>query len=340
MKRTEIATLGKNAFINQLIEPFGITPDDAAVIERDGFLELIATASLLEGVDFDLQYTPLQHLGYKAVVAALSNIYAMNGSPEFLTTNIALSARFAVEEVEALYEGIRGGCDEYKVQLIAGNTSASMTGLMLSLTAVGHVAKDRIVHRSGATDTDLLCVTGNLGAAYMGLQLLEREKRAVGHSGTAPKLDGYNYLLKRQLKPTAQHTVINELAECGIMPTAMIDVTRGLASAALNLCESSGCGVRIYLNRLPIASETFAMAEELHADPVVAALNGGDDFELLFTVPIAQHKDILTMAGVDVIGHIVPLAKGAALTTPDGSEITLSSPDFTRTEPIESTTGQ
>lgn len=329
MKRTEISTLGKNAFVNQLINPFGITADDAAVVQRDGFLELVATATMLEGVDFDMQYTPLQHLGYKAIVAAVSNIYAMNGTPEMVTVSLGLSARFAVEEVEALYEGIKKGCDDHSVKLIGGNTSASMTGLTIALTAIGRVAEGKIARRSGACDTDLLCVTGNLGAAYMGLQLLEREKRAVGNSGIAPKLEGFNYILQRQLKPAARRDIVMELSECEIVPTAMIDITRGLSSAALNLCESSQCGVRIYLDRLPIASETFTMAQELGADPVVAALNGGDDFELLFTVPLSRHKDILTMAGVDVIGHIVPLTKGAALTTPDGSEIALQSPDFT-----------
>lgn len=329
MKRTEISTLGKNAFVNQLTQPFDITHDDAATIEREGYLELVATATLLEGVDFDLQYTPLQHLGYKAVVAVLANIYAMNGTPEYMTVSLGLSARFAVEEVEAIYQGVGKGCEDYNVRLIGGNTSASLTGLTMAMTAIGRVETDKIAHRSGANSTDLLCITGNLGAAYMGLQLLEREKRAVGDSGIKPKLDGYNYLLQRQLKPTLPLTVIRGLAELSIVPTAMIDVTRGLASASLNLCQSSQCGVRIYLDRLPISSQTFAMAKELGADPVVAALNGGDDYEMLFTVPLSAHQDILTMAGVDVIGHIVSLSKGAAMTTPDGSEIALQSPDFT-----------
>lgn len=329
MKRTEISTLGKNAFVKQLIEPFGITPDDAAAIKRGDNYELISTATLLEGVDFDLQYTPLQHLGYKAVVAAITNIYAMNGTPEYLIMNIALSARFSVEEVEAIYAGLKLGCEEYDVQLIAGNTSASMTGLLLSMTALGRVSTEIIAHRKGAQNTDLLCISGNLGAAYMGLKLLEREKRAVGDSGIAPKLEGFNYILQRQLKPVAPRRIITELAECGIIPTSMIDITKGLASATMNMCQSSACGARIYLERLPIASETFTMAQELGIDPVVAALNGGDDYELLFTVPLSQHKEILTLAGVDVIGHIVSAEKGMALTTPDGSEIMLQSPDFT-----------
>lgn len=331
MERTAISSLGKSAFIRRIIDPLGIEADDAAVVDRGDYLELIAVATMLEGIDFDLQYTPLEHLGYKAVVAAVSNIYAMNGSPEYLTLSLGISSRFAVEEVEAIYKGVETACGEYQVKLIAGNTSASITGLIMALTVVGRVTADNIVRRSGAVDTDLLCVTGNLGAAYMGLQLLEREKRAVGDSMVTPKLDGYNYILQRQLKPSARKDIITRLAECGIVPSSMIDVTRGLASAALNLALSSSCGVRIYLDRLPIASQTFTMTEELGADPVVAALNGGDDFELLFTVPLSRHHDILTMPGVDVIGHIVPQQKGAMLTTPDGSDIELRSPDFTAT---------
>lgn len=329
MKRTPISQIGKNAFVKLLTEPFGVVADDAAVIPRGEYLELVTLTTMLEGVDFDLQYTPLEHLGYKAVVSAVSNIYAMNGTPEYVSISLGISARFVVEEIEAIYQGARRAMTDYGIELIGGNTSASFTGLTIAVTALGRVSPEKVARRSGAKETDLVCVTGNLGAAYMGLQVLEREKRAVGSSGITPKLDGYNYLLQRQLKPSARQDVIAQLAENAIVPTSMIDITRGLASAALNLCQSSECGLRIYLDRLPIASQTFAMAEELGADPVVAALNGGDDYELLFTVPLELHQQMAAISGIDIVGHIVAPTKGAALTTPDGSEIMLQSPDFT-----------
>ncbi|CDN31565.1 Thiamine-monophosphate kinase [Mucinivorans hirudinis] len=321
--RTQIAELGKVNFIEKLTSPFAIEADDAAILDNN---RVIASDMLLEGVDFDLQYTPLEHLGYKAVTAAASNILAMNAMPKEITISLGLSARFSVEESEALYKGVHYALDQYGIRLIGGNTSASMSGLVIATTCIG--TGDNIVRRSGAKTTDLLCITGNLGAAYMGMQLLEREKRAVGKSGIMPQLEGYNYLLRRQLQPTAPISVVKNLATEGVVPTAMIDITNGLASAMLSLCQSSQCGARIYLERIPIASEVFKLAQELQIDPVVAALNGGDDFELLFTVPLEHHKEILTMAGVDVIGHVVAVDEGAAMVTPDGSEIRLQSPDF------------
>lgn len=315
--------------MKRLLTPFDIVADDAAAVERSEDFELVATASMFEGVDFDLQWMPLEHLGFKAVTAAISNIAAMNGTARRISVALGLSARFSVEEVESLYVGVKHACQSYKVSLIGGNTSASMTGLTIVVTAQGDVLKDKICRRAGAVETDLVCATGNLGAAYMGMQLLEREKRAVGTSGATPKLEGFNYLLKSQLKPQARVDIIEDLEKAAIVPTAMTDISGGLASAALNLCEGSQCGVRLYLQRIPIASEVFSLAEELGIDPVVAALNGGDDYELLFTVPLSRHKEVLSMPGVDVIGHIVALDKGAALTTPDGSEIPLQSPDYT-----------
>ena len=337
-KRTSISALGKVAFIEKLTAPFKndkieTSGDDAAVLPREGYYELVAVATMFEGIDFDLTYFPLQHLGYKAVVKAVSNIYAMNGRAEYIIVSIGLSARFAVEDADALYEGIKHAADDYSVSLIGGNTSASMTGLTLAVTAVGRVDTDRLATRGGAQLNDVVCVTGNLGAAYMGLQLLEREKRSVGGDGiVAPKLEGYEYILGNQLKPTARRDVIESLAEAGLVPTSMIDITSGLASASLHLCHSSKLGIRLYLDRIPISSQTFKMAEELSIDPVVAALNGGDDFQLLFTVPLDKHKEVVAIGGVDVIGHMVAESKGAALTTPDGSEITISAPDWTSVE--------
>lgn len=342
MSRTEISTIGKVAFIEQLTRNFttnrnsairqGIG-DDAAVITREGGLELISQVTMLEGIDFDLSYTPFQHLGYKCVVAAISNICAMNGRGRYLTVSCALSARFAVEDAEALYKGISMACERYHLDLVGGNTSASLTGLSLAATIIGEVAPESLVLRSGAQRDDLLCVTGNLGAAYLGLQLLEREKRVLrGNNIVQPELKGHEYILQRQLKPEARVDILEELSEAAILPTAMIDVTRGLASAVLHLCHRSEVGARVYLDRMPIASDSFTMAEELHIDPVVAALNGGDDFELLFTAPISFHQALLSMPGIDVIGHIVPQSQGAALVTPDGGEIRIQAPDWTSTE--------
>lgn len=343
MKRTEISTLGKVAFVEQLTQPFATTEkarlrqgigDDCAVIDRGECLEVIGQATMLEGIDFDLTYTPLEHLGYKLIVAAVSNICAMNAQAEYLTVSIGLSARFSVEDATSLYDGIRRASDEYRVALIGGNTSASLTGLNLMATAIGSTTEAELTLRSGAREQELLCVTGDLGAAYMGLQLLEREKRALkGNEVVRPELaKEHAYLLQRQLKPEAREDVLRQLREEQIKPTAMIDITRGLASAALHLCRRSEVGVRIYLNRLPIASDTFRLAEEMHIDPVVAALNGGDDFELLFTAPLEAHQKLLAMPGVDVIGHIVPASTGAALVTPDGGEIRLQAPDWTARE--------
>lgn len=340
MSRTEISSLGKVAFVEQLTQPFTTNSntrirqgigDDGAVIDRGGWLEVISGATMLEGIDFDLTYTPLEHLGYKLVVAAVSNVCAMNARAEYLTVSIGLSARFSVEDATALYDGIKRATDEYKLDLVGGNTSASLTGLNLMAMVIGSTSEEELTLRSGAKDKDLLCVTGNLGAAYMGLQLLEREKRVLkGNATSLPEINkDHTYILQRQLKPEARMDILQQLREEKIKPTAMIDVTRGLASAALHICRRSDVGVRIFLNRIPIASDTFKMAEEMHIDPVVAALNGGDDFELLFTASLDKHRELLAMPGVDVIGHIVPVSEGAALVTPDGGEIRIQAPDWT-----------
>lgn len=327
-QRTQISEIGKYTLIKKLAAE---NIDDAGVIDRGDFLELVATEIMLEGIDFDLQYTPLEHLGRKAVVAVVSNIYAMNGSPEYISVSLGVSARFSVEEIEALYRGVEHACREYDVQLIGGNTAASLTGLSLALSCVGRVDRAQITRRSTACNTDLICVTGNLGAAYMGMKLLEREARCG--AGTNPQFDGFKYLLSRQLKPDARRDVIDQLAQAGVRPTSMIDLSSGLASAALYVSRASGVGMRIYLDRLPIATETFTLAEQMNIDPVVAALNGGDDFELFFTVALEDHKSVLTMPGVDVVGHVVEPIKGVALTTPDGSDIEIKSPDFTAIQP-------
>lgn len=336
-KRTEIAELGEFGLIERLTCQFPIrnastvlgAGDDAAVIDAGERYLLLSSDMLLEGVNFDLVYFPLKHLGYKAVVVGINDIYAMNGTPEQLTVCIGVSAKFSVEDLEELYSGIRSACEDYRIDLVGGDTTASVNGLAISVSVAGSVDKDKIAYRSGARVNDIVCITGDLGAAYMGLHLLEREKRAfAGNDSPQPQFEGYEYLLRRQLKPTAAADTVASLRSAGIVPTSMIDLSDGLASDMLQICKNSGCGVRLYLERIPIARETHKMAEELHADPVVAALNGGDDNELLFTVPVTQQAKIAGIGGIDIIGHITPASTGTRLVTPDGSELSLTAPGF------------
>ena len=332
-RRTEIAELGEFGLIDLLTSGFEPTNDstlraagdDAAVIlPPAGEAVLCSTDLLTEGVDFDLTYFPLKHLGYKAVTVAGSDILAMNARPSQLMVSLGVSAKMSVEALQELYEGIAFACREQGIDLVGGDTKASVTGLVLSLTAAGHAPKERIVSRGGAQQNDLICISGNLGAAYMGLRLLEREKRVLADvENPEPKFGGYEYLLEKYLKPRLRRDIVDALAEEGIVPTSMIDLSDGLASDLLQICKASKCGARIYLDRIPIAKQTYALAEELHADPVVAALNGGEDHELLFTVPLAMQEQVMKMGCVDVIGHITPESTGAYLVTPDGSDIRL-----------------
>ncbi|MDR3236164.1 MAG: thiamine-phosphate kinase [Prevotellaceae bacterium] len=299
--------------------------DDAAVTDAPAQQHVTATALQLEGVHFDLTYTPLKHLGYKAVVAAINKIYAMNVTPAQIIVSAGLSKRFAVEHVDELFDGITIACKRYAVDIVGISLSSSLTGLALSITATGAAPKEKIVYRNGGKPTDLLCLTGNLGAAYMGLQLLKREKTVFeGNSHAQPQLEGYNYILERYLKPEAQKEVISLLDENHIVPTAMINLSEGLASETLHLCKQSGCGVRIYLERVPIAADTFKIADEMNLDAVVAALHGGDDYELLFTLPVTLHETITReLQGIDVIGHLTDVSEGAYLITPDNQAIAL-----------------
>lgn len=336
--RTEIAALGEFGLIDRICSRFtawsGRTVkgcgDDAAVIDAGDRYLLLSTDLLLEGVNFDLTYFPLKHLGFKAVVTGISDILAMNGTPRQVMLALGLSSRFSVEMVDEFYEGVKYACDAYRVDLAGGDTSASVNGLTIAVTAAGDVPKDRIAYRSGARPNDLICLSGDLGAAYMGLHLLEREKRALdGHPNPEPKFEGHEYILKRQMKPDARLDIVEELAGSDIVPTSMIDLSDGLSSDLLHLCKSSDKGARIYLNRLPIAQQTYAMAEELNIDPVVAALNGGDDHELLFTVPLSKQQEVFAL-GIDVIGHITEPGTGVMLVTPDGQEIPIQAPGWTR----------
>ena len=334
-KRTEIAELGHFGLIDRLTEGVDVSNsstvvgvgDDAAVIDAGDKYMLLSTELFMEGVHFDLTYFPLKHLGYKVVVAAMSDIIAMNGTPRQLTLSLGISARFAVEHLEELYEGVKVACNEYGIDLVGGDTSASINGLTIGVSAVGEVAKDKLVRRSGAKKNDLVCITSDLGAAYMGLHLLERERIALdGHPNPTPQFEGHEYILRRWLKPDLRLDVVKALEAEGIVPTSMIDITDGLASDALQLCKASGCGIRLYLERIPIAAETRAMADELNADPIVAMLNGGDDYELMFTVPLEMQEKVLRFGGVDVIGHMTE--RGAVLVTPEGGELPLTAPGF------------
>lgn len=332
--RTEIATLGEFGLIDHLTK--GIEPlhkstvkgvgDDAAVLSYPADKQVLVTTDLLlEGVHFDLVYTPLKHLGYKAAVVNFSDIYAMNGTPKQITVSLGISKRFSVEDMEMLYAGIRLACEDYGVDIVGGDTTSSLTGLTISITCIGEAEKDKIVYRNGAQETDLICVSGNLGAAYMGLQLLEREKAVMkgADKDIQPDFAGKEYILERQLKPEARKDIIEKLAEAGIQPTAMMDISDGLSSELLHICKQSNKGCRIYEEHLPIDYQTAAMAEEFNMNLTTCALNGGEDYELLFTVPLACHEKIQDISDIRLIGHVTKPALGCALITRDGQEFEL-----------------
>lgn len=333
-KQTEISSLGEFGLIDKLTKEFPLrnessrlgVGDDAAVLRFGEKDVLVTTDLLLEGVHFDLRYVPLRHLGYKSAIVNFSDIYAMNGSPKQITVSIGVSSRFTVEHIEELYSGIRLACEIYGVDLVGGDTSASVTGLVISITCIGEAAAEDVVLRSGAKPTDLVCVSGDLGAAYMGLQLLERENQVAAKSGDPnfePDFAGKEYILERQLKPEARKDIVELLHKNGIKPTSMMDVSDGLSSELLHICKDSEVGVRVYEDRIPIDYQTACMAEELNMNLVTAAMNGGEDYELLFTVPLTDNEKIDKMPGVKTIGYVTKPELGAAMITRDGSEIPL-----------------
>ncbi|UCG28590.1 MAG: thiamine-phosphate kinase [Bacteroidales bacterium] len=298
--------------------------DDAAVVSYGGKTIVLTTDLLIEGIHFNLVYAPLKHLGYKAAVVNLSDIYAMNAIPKQITVSIAISGKFSLNAVELFYEGINLACDRYNVDLIGGDTSSSITGLMVSITALGEAEKDQIVYRSNARKDDLICVSGDLGAAYMGLQLLEREKKIFEEDpGIQPDLSGNEYILGRQLKPEAREDIITWFREKKVKPTAMIDISDGLSSDLLHLCSASGVGCRIYQEKIPVDRATAAMAEEFRMDPLVPALNGGEDYELLFTVSLSHHEILTGNPQIHVIGHITDAGDGRNLITREGNAVEL-----------------
>lgn len=312
----------KNVTINHKNTLKGIG-DDAAVIDHGDICSVVTTDLLVEGIHFNLMYTPLKHLGYKSVIVNLSDVYAMNATPKHITVSIAISGKFAIEHIEEIYEGINLACKHYNVDLIGGDTSSSLTGLAISVTAIGEAKKEDIAYRSAAKKNDIVCVTGNLGAAYMGLQLLEREKEIFSKAGGQPQLDGYDYILERQLKPEARKEVIELLAELGVKPTSMIDISDGLSSEILHICNKSDVGCKIFQDKIPIDENTEQMAKELRLEPLLAALNGGEDYELLFTIDIQDLDKIKDQPTIHTIGHIADKEHGAVMITNAGDTIAL-----------------
>ncbi len=343
MKRTEISTLGEFGLIRHLSKD--ITPkngstekgigDDCAVLHYPDSQVLVTSDMLMEGVHFDLTYVPLKHLGYKAAVENISDICAMNGTPQQMIVDLAIGSRFCVENIEELYSGIRLACDRYGVDIVGGDTTSSFTGLSIAITCIGSGKRDEIVYRNGAKENNLVCVSGNLGAAYMGLQLLEREKKIFQEqTKTAknvearvaiqqPDFSGREYLLERQLKPEARRDILESLRKAGVKPTAMIDISDGLSSELLHICEQSNVGCRIYEERIPIDYQTASLAEEFNMNPLTAALNGGEDYELLFTVPLSDYEKVSAVEDVHVIGNITAANAGKTLVTRDGAEFEL-----------------
>lgn len=339
---TDISTLGEFGLIDRMTEGLELrnastlrgVGDDCAVLQyssetADPRRLLVTTDMLMEGIHFDLTYTPLKHLGYKAAMVNLSDVYAMNGTPRQLLVSIAVGRRFKVEHLDELYAGIRLACERHGVDIVGGDTTTSLTGLAISITCIGEAQAEEIVYRSGAKDTDLICVSGNLGAAYMGLQLMEREKRIFEsqksnpETAAQPDFSGREYLIERLLKPEARRDIIQRLHEAGIRPTSMMDISDGLSSEAMHICKQSHTGCRIYEERIPIDYQTAVTAEEFNMNVYTAALNGGEDYELLFTVPLTDHEKVEQLDDIKVIGHITRPELGAKLITRDGNEFDL-----------------
>ena len=357
----EIAKLGEFGLIDRLTKDIEIknestkygVGDDCAVLSYPDKEVLVTTDLLMEGVHFDLTYIDLKHLGYKSAMVNISDVFAMNGTPRQMTVSLALSKRFSVEDMEEFYSGLRLACDKWNVDIVGGDTTSSYTGLAISITCIGEAKKEDIVYRNGAKNTDLVCVSGDLGAAYMGLQLLEREKsvyygqindlqkkiaeaKAAGDSQKLstlnsqlstfdfqPDFSGKEYLLQRQLQAEARGDIIQKLREAGIKPTAMMDISDGLSSELMHICKQSGVGCRIYEKNIPIDYQTAVMAEEMNMNVTTCALNGGEDYELLFTVPIGDHEKIEQIEGIKLIGHITEEKFGKVLVTRDNQEFEL-----------------
>ena len=331
-KQTNISELGEFGLIDRLTKSIKLknastikgVGDDAAILNYEGNQVVVSTDLLTEGIHFNLMYVPLKHLGYKAVVVNLSDIFAMNAVPKQITVSIAISGKFSVEAVDEIYAGIHLACEKYGVDLVGGDTTSSLTGLTICITTIGESKKENIVMRSGAKPNDLLCVSGDLGGAYMGLQLLERENEVFKvNQNIQPQLEGYDYILERQLKPEARGDIIAAFKKLGIKPSSMIDISDGLSSEIMHLCNNSGTGCSVFEDKIPMDLQTKKMAEELSINPLVAALNGGEDYELLFTIPLADHEKIKNDPDFTIIGHMTEANEGINLVTAAGSAIPL-----------------
>lgn len=342
-KTTSISSLGEFGLIEHLTNRIQLknkstikgVGDDAAVLNYENKHIVVTTDLLVEGIHFNLMYVPLKHLGYKAVTVNLSDVFAMNALPRQITVSIAISNKFSLEVIDELYEGIYTACEKYGVDLVGGDTTSSLTGLAISITALGEVEKDQAVYRSGAKMNDLICVSGDLGGAYMGLQLLERENEVFKVKPKAqPQFEGYDYILERQLKPEARGDVIAALKKLDILPTSMIDISDGLSSELMHICKASNVGCNIYEDKIPMDFQTKRFAEELNINPLVSALNGGEDYELLFTIPVTEHDKIKNDPDITVIGHVTEEANSANLITTLGSAIPLQAQGW---NPIKNT---
>ena len=331
-KQTNISELGEFGLIDRLTKNIKLqnsstvkgVGDDAAVLDYADKQVVVSTDLLTEGVHFNLMYVPLKHLGYKSVVVNLSDIYAMNAIPKQITVSIAISGKFSVEAIDELYSGIHLACEKYNVDLVGGDTTSSLTGLTISVTAIGEGKKEDIVMRSGAKPNELLCVSGDLGGAYMGLQLLERENEVFKvNQNMQPQLEGYDYILERQLKPEARADVITAFSKLGIKPTSMIDISDGLSSEIMHLCKNSGTGCSLFEDKIPMDYQTKKMADELNINPLVAALNGGEDYELLFTLQLEDYEKIKNDPDFTIIGHMTEANEGINLITTGGSAVPL-----------------
>lgn len=330
--KTDLSEIGEFGLIDILTKDlknkntstvFGVGDDATLLRYRDKDI-LVSTDLLLEGVHFNLTYTPLKHLGYKAAVVNFSDIYAMNGRPKQITVSLGISSKLMLEDIESIYEGIKLACEKYGVDIVGGDTSTSLTGLTISITVIGDPVGENAVFRNSAKENDLICVTGNLGSAYLGLQVLERERVLFEKGkGSLPNLEGYEYIVGRQLKPEARKDIIEALWEKEILPTSMIDISDGLTSELLHISKSSNCGCHIYSEKIPLSEESAQTAEEFNMEALTAALNGGEDYELLFTVGIHKHEKIRQLKDVSIIGHIVKQEKGNKLITPDGQAVEL-----------------
>lgn len=346
-KYTELSTLGEFGLIDHLTKDIKLknestckgVGDDAAVLDYGNKKILVSTDMLIQGIHFDLTYTPLKHLGYKSVAVNASDICAMNGTPKQITVSLALSNHFSIEGVDELYAGIYLACEHYGIDLVGGDTTSSQTGMCISITVLGEGNEEDITYRNTAGENQLICVSGDLGAAYAGLQLLEREKMVFSdREETQPDFSGYEYILERQLKPEARMDIVRLLKEKNIHPTAMIDISDGLASEIMHICKNSGVGCNIYEEKIPIDYQTYKMAEELNMNATVCALSGGEDYELLFTAPLTDHEKLSAMEGISIIGHTCKESEGCYMTTRDGNTFELKAQGWTNfTAPVKNT---